>query len=134
MSLDCFGQTCLVPSVRLARRFQKKKWRRRRVLSRLYLRVSCSLFYLAGFWSYQWFIFRLFVGDAETIPGVSENENVSTGMETDGQLRGRHIVVVRSLVPLTGGRSMMSLRLSTIEVGAGSCWSRRLMMVKFVFK
>ena len=24
-------------------------------------------------------------------------------METDGQLRGRHIVVTRSLVPLTGG-------------------------------
>ena len=32
------------------------------------------------------------------------------------------------------GPSMMSLRLSTVEVGAGSCWSRRLMLVIFVFK
>ena len=43
-----------------------------------------------------------FLGDAETIPGVSGNEEVSTGVETDGQLRGRHIVVTRSLVPLAG--------------------------------
>ena len=28
---------------------------------------------------------------------------MSTGMETDGQLRGRHIVVTRSLVQLAGG-------------------------------
>ena len=61
------------------------------------------------------------LGDAETIPGVSGTEEVSTGVETDGQLRGRHIVVTRSLVPLAGGPSMMSLRLSTVEVGAGSC-------------
>ena len=27
---------------------------------------------------------------------------MSTGVETDGQLRGRHIVVTRSLVPLAG--------------------------------
>ena len=45
----------------------------------------------------------LFLDDAETIPGVSGNEEVSTGVETDGQLRGRHIVVTRSLVPLAGG-------------------------------
>ena len=63
----------------------------------------------------------LFLGDAETIPGVSGNEEVSTGVVTDGQLRGRHIVVTRSLVPLAGGPSMMSLRLSTVKVEAGSC-------------
>ena len=45
----------------------------------------------------------MFPGDAETIPGVSGNEDVSTGVETDGQLRGRHIVVTRSLVPLAVG-------------------------------
>ena len=28
---------------------------------------------------------------------------MSTGLETDGQLRGRHMVVTRCLVPLTGG-------------------------------
>ena len=143
MSLDCLGQMCLVPSLRLARRLQKKKKLRRRrfgqsplqrVLSQLFLRVGCSLFYIAGFQSYQRLIFSLFPGDAETIPGVSGKEYVSTGVETDGQLRGRHIVVTRSLVPLAGGPSMKSLRLSTVKVGAGSCWSRRLLMVIFVFK
>ena len=42
------------------------------------------------------------LGDAGTLPGVSGNEEVSTGLETDGQLRGRHIVVTWSLVPLVG--------------------------------
>ena len=52
---------------------------------------------------YQWLIPCLFPGDAETIPGVSGIEDISTGVETDGKLRGRHIVVTRSLVPLAGG-------------------------------
>ena len=68
------------------------------------------------------------------IPGVSGYEDVSTGVETDGQLKWRHIVVTRSMVPLAGGPSMMSLRLSTVEDGAESCWSRHLMMVIFVLK
>ena len=55
------------------------------------------------FLSYQWLIPCSFLSDAETIPGVSGNEDVSTGVETDGQLKGRHIVVTRSLVPLAGG-------------------------------
>ena len=50
------------------------------------------------------------------------------------QMRGRHIVVTRSLVPLAGGPSMMSLRLSTVEVGGLSYWSGRLMMVILGFK
>ena len=57
MSLDCRGQMCLLPSLRLTRLLQKEKSRRRKVdqsalqwvLSRLFLRVSCSLFYIAGF-------------------------------------------------------------------------------------
>ena len=140
MSLNCLGQTCLVLSLMLARRLQKELRRRvgqsafQKVLSRLFLRIGCCLFYIAGFESYQWLIFRLFAGDAETNPGVSGNEDVSTGVETDAQLRGRHLVVTRSLVPLAGGPSMISLRLSTVEVGAGSCCSGRLMMVLFVFK
>ena len=113
MSLDCLAQTCLALSLRLPRRLQKKKLSERRygrsalqrVLSRLFLRVGCSLFYIAGFQSYQWLISCLFPGDAETIPGVSGNEDVSTGVETEGQLRVRHIVVTRSLVPLAGGPS-----------------------------
>ena len=142
MSLDCLGQTCLAPSVRLAGRLREKKLSEKivgrsalqRVLSQLFLRVGCSLFYIPGFQSFQWLISCLFPGDAETISGVSGNEDVSTGVETAGQLRGRHIVVTRSLVPLAGGPSMMSLRLSTVEVGAGSYSSRPLKMVIFVLK
>ena len=123
-SLHCLGQMFLVPSLRLARQFQKKRLREKRVgrtalervLSRLLVRVGCSLFYIAGSWSYQWLIFRLFSGDAELIPGVFGNEDVSTGVETDGQLRGRKIVVTRSLVQLAGGPSLLFLRLSTVEV------------------
>ena len=111
ISLDCLGQTCLDPSLRLVHRLQKKKLSERRVgrsalqrvFSRLFVRVGCSLFYIAGFQSYQWLVACLFPCDAETIPGVSGNEDVSTGVETDGQLRGRHIVVTRSLVLLAGG-------------------------------
>ena len=142
MSLHCLGQTFLVPSLRLACRLQKKRFREKRVgrnalqrvLLRLFVRLGCSLFYIAGFWSYQWLIFRLFSRDAGTIPGVSGNEDVSTGVDTDGQLRGRHIVVIRSLVQLARGPSMLFLRLSVVKVEAESCWSGRLMMVIFLFK
>ena len=58
--------------------------------------LHCRFFHISGSFPV------LFLGDAETIPGVSGNEEVSTGVETDGQLRGRHIVVTRSLVPLVG--------------------------------
>ena len=142
MSLDVLGQTCLAPSLMLARRLQKKKLSEttvgrsalQRVLSRLFLRIGCFPFYNAGFQSCQRLISCLFPGDAETIPGVSGNEDVSNDEETDGQLRECQIVVTRSLVPLAGGPSMMSLRMSTVEIGAGSCWNRHLMMVVFVLK
>ena len=111
MSLNCLGQMCLVPNLRLARRLQKRKLNERRVgrralqrvLSRLFSRVGCTLFYIAGFCHISGSFPVFFLGDAETIPGVSGNEEMSTGVETDGQLRGRHIVVTRSLVPLAGG-------------------------------
>ena len=70
------------------------------------------------FQSYQWLIPCLLLGDAETILGVSGNEDVSTGVETDEQLRGRHKVV--TWYRWLGGPNLMSLRLSTVEVGAGS--------------
>ena len=44
---------------------------------------------------------------------------MSTGVETGGQLRGRHIVVTRSLVPLAWG-PQHDVPESTVEVGAGS--------------
>ena len=111
MSMNCLRQTYLVPNLRLVHRLQKKRLRETRVgqnavqkvLSRLFLRVDCFVFYIAGFWSNQWLIFHLFAGDAETIPGVSENEDVATGVATDGQLKVRDIVFTRSLVPLAGG-------------------------------
>ena len=54
------------------------------------------------FLSYQWRISCLVTGEAETIPGVFGHEDVSTGVEVDGQLRGRHIVVTKSLALLPG--------------------------------
>ena len=69
----------------------------------LFWRVGSSLFYFAGFFHFSGSFPVFFLGDAETIPGVSGTEEVSTGVETDGQLRGRRIVVTRSLVPLAGG-------------------------------
>ena len=55
-------------------------------------------------------------------------------MEIDGQLKGRHIVVTKILVPLIEGPKMISPRLSIVEVGARRCCSRRLLMVTFVLK
>ena len=110
MSLDCLKHKCLIPSLRLACRLLKKRLRRikvsqsalHRVLSRLFLRICCSLSYIAGFWSNRWLVFCLSAGNADTIPGVSGNKDASTGVETDGQLSGRHIFVTRGLVPLAG--------------------------------
>ena len=78
------------------------------------------------FLSYQWLIPCLILGDAETIPGVSGNEDVSTGVATDGQLRGRHIVVTRSLVPLSGGPQH-----DVPEAVHNKGWSRELLEQAF---
>ena len=42
-----------------------------------------------------------FAGDSEFAPGISGIDDVSTNVETNGQLTGHHIVVNRSLVALT---------------------------------
>ena len=68
-----------------AERKKSQTKRAPRVLSRLFLRVCCSLFYIAGFCHISGSFPVLKPGDAETIPGVSGNEEVSTGVETDGQ-------------------------------------------------
>ena len=141
MSLDCLRQTCLVPSLRLTptseEEIERKKSRTKRAPKSsltaalegwLLSILQCRLLVISVA------PFFLFPGDAETISGVCGNEDVSAGVEIDGQLGGRHIVVAKSLVPLAGGTSMMSLRLSTVEVGARSCWIGQLMMVIFVFK
>ena len=74
--------------------------------------------------------FLIFAIDAEFVLRVSGNEDESTGEEIDGQLRKRRIVPTRSMVPPAGGNKM-SLRLSTVGVEIGSCWSKRLIMVVF---
>ena len=104
-------------------------------VSRLFLRVGSSFCLYYGFFFmalvfFPWF----FPGDVKFATRVSGSEDVSTGVETDGQLRGRRIVVTKSLVLITGGHSMMCQGFSNAWNGVESCWNRRLMMVKFAFK
>ena len=57
-------------------------------LSRLLLRVKFSLIYIVDLFLGQWFIILVFSGDAEFAPRVSGRDDVSTGVETDGQPPG----------------------------------------------
>ena len=68
----------------------------------------------------KWFIILVFAGDAEFAPIVSERDDVSTGVETDGQPKIRRNVVTRHLVLLAGGFSMTSLNVSKVGVEVGS--------------
>ena len=56
-----------------------------------------------------WFFFvalhqfsSFFSGDADFAPRVSISQDISTGVETDGQLTGRRMVVTGGLVTLIG--------------------------------
>ena len=60
------------------------------------------------------------VGDAEFAPSISERDDVSTGKETDGELRVRRAVTTRHMVSLAGGFSIMPPKLSTVRVEFGS--------------
>ena len=57
-------------------------------LSRLLLRVRFSLIYIVDLFLGQWFVVLVFAGDAEIAPRVSGRDDVSTGVETDGQIPG----------------------------------------------
>ena len=57
-------------------------------LSRLLLRVRFSLIYIVDLFLGQWFVILVFTGDAEFAPRVSGKDDVSTGVETDGQTPG----------------------------------------------
>ena len=57
-------------------------------LSRLLLRVKFYLIYIVDLFLRQWFIILAFSGDAEFAPRVSGRDDVSTGVETDGQPPG----------------------------------------------
>ena len=54
-------------------------------LSRLLLRVRFSLIYIVDLFLGQWFYILVFAGDAEFAPKVSGRDDISTGLETDGQ-------------------------------------------------
>ena len=71
-------------------------------LSRLLLRVIFSLIYIVDLILGQWFIILVFAGDAEFAPRVSRKDDVSTGVETDGQPRVHRAIVTRRLVLLVG--------------------------------
>ena len=57
-------------------------------LSRLLLRVFFSLIYIVYLFLGQWFIILIFAGHAEFAPRVSGRDDVSTGVENDGQPPG----------------------------------------------
>ena len=80
-------------------------------LSRLPLRVKFSLMYIVDLFLGQWFIILVFAGDAEFAPRVSGRDDVSTGVEIDGQ-----------------SPSIASCGLQSVVVEVGSYWSRFLMM------
>ena len=71
---------------------EKKKSRSKRApkspLTAVHESWLLSILHCSFFWSYQWLISHLFPGDAETIQGVSGNEDVLAGVETNGQLGG----------------------------------------------
>ena len=133
MSPEFRGQTCLAPSLKLLRLLRRKSVRKRRRRAhwrgfwQLYLRIGFCLFYNAGSHIDQWLSSTYFAGNAEFAPEISGNDDVSSGVGTDWPLKGRRIVVTRSLVPLAGGPSMMSPRLPTKKsqqrvAGAGVWW------------
>ena len=86
-----------------------------RDLSRL-LRVRFFLIYIVDLFLRQWFIILVFAGDTEFAPRVSGRDDVSTGVETDGQPKVYRAVVTRRLVSLVAGFSLTSLKLSTVVV------------------
>ena len=77
-------------------------------------------------------MFLVFAVDADFALRVSKTNDVSTVLETDGQLKGRRAVVTRSLVPLAGVSSMACLKLSTVGVEVESYWSWLSMRMIFV--
>ena len=103
-------------------------------LPRLLLRVKFSLIYNKDLSLWQWFIILVFPGDAKLAPRDCGRDEVSTGLEIDGQPMVRRTVVTRRLVSLVGGFSMTSLQLSTVGVDVGSHWSKLLMMVLIMLK
>ena len=57
---------------------------------------------------------------------------MSTGVESESLVRRRRAVVIRQLVPLAGGPSIVFLWPTQARIGVASCWRRRLMRVYLV--
>ena len=70
------------------------------------------------------------VGTEEESGGDGAGE-VSTGVESEGVVRKRRAVVIRRLVPLAGGHSIVFLRPTQAKLGVNSYWGRRSMRVYF---
>ena len=117
------GLTCRDPRLKLLlplRRRMSGKGALEKDLSRLLLRVIFSLIYIVDLFLGQWFAILVFAADAEIAPRVSGRDDVPTGVETDGQPRGRRAVVTRRLLPLAAGFTLTCLKLSTVGVEVGS--------------
>ena len=130
------GRTCLVPQSKLLLRLRRRmcgKGTFTRVVSQFFSRVV-SLLHFGVFIEGSGSIFLNFPGDAELVPRSSESEDLSTGVDTDGQLKGRCCIVgTRRLVLLAEGPSKALLRLATVRIKILSCWSRRCLMEFFFF-
>ena len=131
------GLTCRDPSLKLLLLLQKRisgKGAPEKNLTRLLLRIRFSLIFIVDLFLGQWFIILIFAGDAKFAPRTSGRDDVSTGVETDGQPGVHRAVITRRLVSLTGAFSMTSLKWFTVGTNVVSYWSRLLMMVIFMFK
>ena len=91
-----------------------------RDLSWLLLRVRFSLIYIVDLFLGQWLSILVFAGYAELAPRVSGRDDVSTGVETDGQPKVHRTVVTRGLVSLAGGFIMTSLSCPRSESKLGA--------------
>ena len=89
-------------------------------LSRVLLRIRFSLIYIEDLFLVQWFVILVFAGDAEFAPRNSGRDDVSTGVETDGQPKVHRAVVTRLLVSLVASFSLTSLKQSTAVVEDGN--------------
>ena len=84
------------------------------------LRVRFCLFYIVVLFLRQWFVILVFAGDAEFAPRVSGRDDVSTGVETDGQPKVHRAVVTRLLVSLVASFSLTLLKLFTVVAEVGN--------------
>ena len=84
------------------------------------MRVRFSLIYIVDLFFGQWLSILVFAGYAEFAPRVSGRDDVSSGVETDGQPKVNRTVVTKRLVSLAGGFSMTSLSCPRSESKLGA--------------